>query len=498
MPFTVFVTGACVLVIEILATRILAPYFGNTIYSVSSVISVVLAALSAGYWFGGRLADRYPTKKLFFAIIAASGLLVLMMHTLQQSLLPLLGYRLPLDSGPLIISLLLFFVPSLVLGMLSPFAVALQQRECEKQGVGTTAGQIFFFSTLGSIAGSLLAGFALIPFFGIQAVIAGVGVVLFVLGIVPLAILGIERRFIVSLTLAAGGALLLVSLSAARSPGVVYDRDGLYEEIVITDGLYNGRPTRFLTQDTSNSAAMYLDSDELVYGYTRYYGLYEPFVLKPERVLALGGGAYSIPKALLADLPGTRVDVAEIEPSLVDLSKRYFNLKDDPRLTHFIKDGRRMLHDASQSYDVIFSDVYRSMYSIPAHFTTKEFMQLASDRLTDDGVFIANVIGSLRPQAPSFIWSEIKTLQQVFPQVYLFGVESPLEMETQNLIVVASKSKTRLSMDDPRWRGSRYRAVREASGHYVPIERMPLDGHRILTDDYAPVDYMTAQILPKR
>src|SRR5690606_10833246 len=97
LPFTVFVTGGCVLVIEIVAVRILAPYFGNTIYSFSSVISVVLAALSVGYWIGGRLADRHPSKKLFFGIIALSGLLVLAAQVLQTGLLPVLGYKLPLD-----------------------------------------------------------------------------------------------------------------------------------------------------------------------------------------------------------------------------------------------------------------------------------------------------------------------------------------------------------------------------------------------------------------
>jgi spermidine synthase len=498
LPFTVFVTGACVLVIEILATRILAPYFGNTIYSVSSVISVVLAALSGGYYVGGHLADRHPSKKLFFAIIAFSGLLVLLMQIVQDSLLPLLGYRLPLDVGPLIMSLILFFVPSFVLGLLSPFAVVLQQRDAKRQGLGTTAGEIFFFSTVGSIAGSLLAGFALIPFFGIQAIISGVGIVLFLLGIVPLAVYGVGRRLIVCLTLATGAALLLAAIDSPASRGVVYSRDGVYEKIVIAEGIYRGRPVRTLSQDTSNSAAMYLDSDELTYDYTKYYALYSMFMNRPERVLSIGGGAYSVPKALLADLPGTLIDTSEIEPSLIDLSRQYFNLQDDPRLTHYIKDGRRMLHDSPHRYDVIFSDVYHSMYSIPSHFTTREFMQLASDRLTGNGVFIANIIGSLRPGDRSFLWSEVKTMQQVFAQVYVFAVNSPTEEGVQNTIVVGSKSPQRLDVHDPKWRRSPYDVVRTIAGHYVATERMDLDRYLILTDNYAPVDYLASRLLPKR
>jgi spermidine synthase len=495
LPFTVFVTGACVLIIEIVATRILAPYFGNTIYSVSSVISVVLAALSAGYWIGGRLADRSPSKKIFFGIIACSGVLVLAMQVMQNSLLPALGYRLPLDIGPLIMSFVLFFVPSFTLGMLSPFAVALQQRDQKSRGVGTTAGEIFFFSTLGSIAGSLLAGFALIPFFGVQGIVAGVGVVLVLLGLVPLAAAGLSSRLVLLVLLSAGSALI-GSSAGAQPANLVYSRDGVYERISIYDGIYAGKPARFLLQDTSNSAAIFLDSDELAFDYTEYYGLFSAFTPKVDRALVIGGGAYSIPKALLADLPNAKIDVSEIEPSLPELSKKYFGLKDDPRLTHYIKDGRRMLHDTPYRYDVIFSDVYHSMYSIPQHFTTQEFMRLASDRLTNDGVFIANVIGSLKTDQQSFVWSEVKTMQKVFPQVYVFGVEDPSADETQNIIVLASKQPERLNVNDAKWRSSAYQVVREMAGHYVASERIGLGRYPIFTDDYAPVDYLAAKILP--
>jgi spermidine synthase len=498
LPAVVFLTGACVLVIEIVATRVLAPYFGNTIYSVSSVISVVLAALSVGYWFGGRLADRFPSKKLFFGIIALSGLLVLFMQFAQVVLLGEFGYKLPLASGPLVMSVVLFFVPSFVLGTLSPFAVTLLQKEAKGQGVGTTAGQIFFFSTLGSIAGSLSAGFVLIPLFGVSAILIGVGLVLFLLGIVPIAFLGIEKKFTVVVTALAGGLLLIAASSSPATPNAVYAKDGVYERITILDGFYNGRPTRFLQQDTSNSAAMYLDSDELAYSYTKYYALHNMFVPEVKRALVIGGGAYSIPKALLAELPDVWVDVSEIEPSLVELSKTYFRLPDDPRLTYYIKDGRRMLHDTPHQYDVIFSDVYQSMYAIPAHFTTKEFMELARSKLTENGIFIANLIGSLRTDGPSFIWSEVRTMQEVFPQVYLFAVVSPNHTETQNLIAVGSNNPARVDIKDIGWRASSHSVIANIADHYVDIKEIDLARYPILTDDYAPVDYLTSKVLPRR
>jgi spermidine synthase len=279
---------------------------------------------------------------------------------------------------------------------------------------------------------------------------------------------------------------------------VVYAHDGVYEKLTIFDAVYKGHPTRFLLQDTSNSAAMFLDSDELAFDYSHYYILHELFVPEVKQVLVMGGGAYSLPKAYLKALPNAHIDTSEIEPSLIALSKKYFRLPDDPRMTNYIEDGRRMLHDTPKQYDVIFSDVYHSMYSIPAHFTTTEFMNLAHDHLTSNGVFIANLIGSAEQTDRSFIWSEIKTMQQVFPQVYLFATDSPLDAGAQNLIAVGSMNKTRLDVNDPRLLQSPRQAIRELAGHYIATERIDLRRYPVLTDDYAPIDYLTAAALPKK
>jgi len=190
LPIAVFLTGACVLIVEIVATRVLSPFYGNTIFTVSSVISVILAALSVGYYAGGRFADRHPSLRWFFGIILLSGLVLLLFHFIGIITLPILGYALSISVGPLVSSLLLFFLPAFLLGTLSPYAVKLQSVNFPEQGVGSVAGKIFFWSTLGSIVGSLLAGFILIPYFGVNQIIIANGVVLFFLGLIPLLILG--------------------------------------------------------------------------------------------------------------------------------------------------------------------------------------------------------------------------------------------------------------------------------------------------------------------
>ncbi|OGC45428.1 hypothetical protein A2V49_03075, partial [candidate division WWE3 bacterium RBG_19FT_COMBO_34_6] len=382
IPVVVFLTGACVLVIEIVATRILSPYYGNTIFTVSSVISIVLAALSFGYYFGGKLADKNPSEKIFYSIILTSGFSIILLHFLMLFLLPLLGFVLSITVGPLVSAILLFFLPSLLLGTLSPFAIKLQRQYFPKKGIGSITGEIFFWSTLGSIFGSLFTGFVLIPRFGINQIILSVAIILILLGLIPLIRLGLSKKKIFKIILfCIIGIYLMHSISQLEGKNTIYSRDGVYERITIYDGKYDDRLARFFKQDRSSSGAMFLDSDELVYNYTKYYSIYKVFKPDINRALVIGGGAYSIPKALLKDLPNAMIDVSEIEPSLYESAQKYFKLNDTKRLTNYTDDGRRLLHDNANMYDLIFSDVYYSLYSIPAHFTTQEFFELAKSRL---------------------------------------------------------------------------------------------------------------------
>lgn len=498
LPLTVFLTGAGVLIIEVVATRILSPYFGNTIFTVSSVLTVVLAALSLGYYIGGRISDIKPDKSIFFGIILLGGLSVLVLYWMQVLFLPSLGNLLPLTFGPLVTSVLLFFVPSLLLGMLSPFAIKLAQVKSKGRGLGSVVGGIFFFSTMGSIAGSLAAGYLLVPYFGVGAIILGVGFGLVILGIIPLLVLGMDRKTAIKI----GVLVMILTLGygfLTPHTEALYDKNGLYEKITIVDGEYGGRDTRFLFQDSSAAGAMFLDGDDLVYEYTKYHALNEVFTPEVNRALFIGGGAYSMPKALLGDLPNAHIDALEIEPDLINLSEKYFNLPtDNPNLNTPIADGRRFLHDTKENYDYIFSDVYDSYYSIPMHFTTEEFFQLSYDKLNDNGVFIANVIGSLDQQTPSFLWSEVRTMQTVFPNVYVFGVESAESPEIQNLILVGHKDPTPVLFEQEKFSGSRHEVIRGLAGQQVNIHKFDLSKYPVLTDDYAPVESWTGELLRRR
>jgi len=501
LPFVVFITGACVLIIEIVAVRALSPHYGNTIFTVSSVISVILAALSIGYYAGGKFADKHPSLRWFFGIILVSGLVVPAIHFLGLLILPILSVSLSLASGPLVSSLLLFLVPALLLGTLSPYAIKLQSVQVPEQGVGSISGKIFFWSTLGSIIGSLLAGFVLIPNFGIDSIFIATGVVLFLLGFIPLVIFGFDKKQLTKSVLA---VLVLVGITVFAIQQIegdaLYSKDGIYEKITIYDSTQGSRPIRVFQQDRSASGAMFLDSDDptdLVYGYTKYYSLYKIFKPDVQNALVIGGGAYSIPKALLAELPNATIDVSEIEPSLFDLAKQYFKVEENPNLHNYTEDGRRLLRDSDKKYDLIFSDVYYSLFSVPAHFTTQEFFTISKEKLSDDGVFIANLIGDLSRQQPSLIFAEIKTFQSVFPNSYFFAIETPEKTDSQNIILIGYNSDKEIDLSAPSIVQNPNPIISSLRNKVINLDRYDLSPYPILTDNYSPVEYLTAEVLQR-
>lgn len=485
LPCVVFITGACILIVEVLATRVLAPYFGSTITTVSSVIGVVLGALSVGYYLGGRVADARPSTHIFYGLITASGISVFVLEALLLFALPSVGYALPLVSGPLIASLALFFVPSALLGCLSPFAITLQKKKFPDVGIGTLSGEIFFWSTMGSIAGSLSAGFVLIPQWGTHVILVGMGSVLVVLGGGGVflsrsrarRIAGVLGALIIVLTIGPG---LLASADAYRN-SFLHLEDGVYERIALFDGIYKERPTRFLQQDRSSSSAMFLDSDELVFEYTKYYQLATRNVSAVRYALVLGVGAYSVPKALLADYPDAIVDVVDIEPGLEALSKEFFNLYDDPRLHTYTYDARRFLRNPPHQYDVIFSDIYASLYSLPVHAATREFFAELKKALAPDGIVVANVIGSLSRQEPSLTFSLARTMQEEFNTTAFFAVQSPEELMPQNIMFVGINGEKHL--DAGEWEQKR-----------IDLRRYDLSRYPIFTDVHAPVERTTLKL----
>lgn len=251
------------------------------------------------------------------------------------------------------------------------------------------------------------------------------------------------------------------------------------KQIKILDAKYKGRQARFLRIGKSHSSCMFLDTEnplDMSYEYTKYSLLYKAFDNKIDNVLVMGAGAYSVPKALLAELPHAHVDVCDIEPALFELAKQYFRLTTGPRLNNITADCRDFLRSASKKYDFIFVDVYSSN-SIPEQFTTSEFFRLAKSKLNTHGIIMMNIIGDLSKKLyPSFVFSELKTFLSVFPNSYVFGVKSGAESGRQNIIFLGHNNAVKMSLKlNPE--------LKFVEGKLINLDSFNLDKYTIFTDN---------------
>lgn len=483
-------SGGVLLALEIVASRVVAPFFGNSVYVWGSLIGVFLAALSLGYVLGGRIATQWPSPGPFLALIFASGACIYPIPHVAGTILGwIAAHNYGPRADPLLGSTALFFLPSALLGTVSPYAVRLRARSVE--GIGNVAGMLYALSTLGSIVGTLLAAFVLISALGVRAIIQILGATE-----MGLALLGFlwTRRVRAGTGVAAGIAVVLGLTSTVPSdgPDVVYARDTIYHRITVSDtgDLRYLKLDRYWQSGRDKSAPL-----RTVFPYTDY--LHLPLLFRPEirRVLFVGLGGGTAPGRFHHDYPGVAIEVAEIDPEVVTTARRYFDLPQDGRLVVHIQDGRLWLRRTAERYDLIVLDAYL-IDTIPFHLATREFYAAAAARLTSGGVVASNVIGALRGPQSRLFRAIYKTFRSAFPHVYVFPVNGELPQALQNIILVGTAGR-RLSRAEI----VALAASAQKTGK-VRIDTLlrdagdlfegPIDTHDVplLTDDYAPTDIL--------
>lgn len=490
LEIVVFTTGLGIMVFEIVGSRVLAPYVGTTTGVWSVLIGTILMALSVGYWWGGRIADRKADYKNLSRIIFAAGIFVGLTALFKQPVINFFdAYFTRFESESFILSLILFCPGSFFMAAVSPYAVRL--RLANPKDSGEVVGKLYSVSTVGSIAGAFLAGLVLIPLIGSTEILYALSILL-----ILISILAFTERNLKAKTAAA----IIVGVTAFFGSKIDYHFLPLdfieteYQDIALVSGidkvsdLDNGNPTGrpilqvFTGPDTVQSAMFTDKDDDLVLPYTEVLSVLSNY-FKPKigSVLVVGGGVYSLPKYYLKKDPDTKVDVVEIDKEMTSIAKQYFNLPDDPRLISYAQDGRTYLNRNEKKYDVIVMDSFKT-YVVPFQLTTLETAKAVYNSLSDDGVILINMIQSIEGDSGKFFREEYKTYKQVFPQLYVFRVQQPDPSVIQNILLVASKSPQRdpLTSTDERtasylehvWTGS------------------AADDVKVLTDNYAPdVDY---------
>lgn len=485
LEITVFVCGAVVMVFEIIGSRLLSPFIGTSTYVWTSLIGVILASLSLGYWYGGRLADRRPDVRLLATMIFIGGGLISVTLLIKDIVLSsIAGFSVGLEIKGLIASLLLFAPASVCLGMVTPFAVRLKMTSVET--TGSTVGRLYALSTVGSIVGTFAAGFFLIPTLGSVRTLYTIAGCLILLSflLVPLAV---SRANIAAvIVLIAGITLSEASAVVLREKNGLHDIDTEYSRVQVfnTTDPASGRPIRALATDPYFvQSAAFLDSDDLVLDYGRFYHLIGHFKPDLTQTLIIGGAGYSFPREYLRRYPGARLDVVEIDPQMTGIAREFFRLQNDPRLTIIHEDGRMYINRGEgRKYDAVLMDAFGSLFTVPTHLTTVEAVSHLNRMLKDDGVVVFNLGAAISGEGSKFLEAELATYRQVFPHVYLFKVNADYPDERmQNLIIAASKAP-----DPPPFVSADPKMWALFAHYYTPQYPMPMP---VLTDDLAPVEY---------
>jgi spermidine synthase len=350
----------------------------------------------------------------------------------------------------------LFALPSLLLGMVSPFIVRLAMRDVGSSG--ETVGRFSALSSAGSILGTFLGGFVLISIFASGTILLLVAAALaFVACLLYRSVWKKAAAICVAFLLLTAGT----KVWGMPMMPVGEHLDTRYNHIWVAEQTRpNGRRARYLMTAAVWEGAqsiIYTDNpSELVSDYTKFYDLafyYNPGV---KNILMLGGGGYCVPRHLVATrsddlrLPTFSMDVVEIDPGITNTARKYFSLQDSPALSIHHEDARIFLNRAARdplrkgSYDAVFADVFGSWYSIPFHLTTVEAAQAMSDLLTPDGVLVSNVISSLYGPRSGVLHGIYAALSKVFPRVLLFPARDSSRayaQSRQNIMVVAFKSE---------------------------------------------------------
>jgi spermidine synthase len=474
-----FVVGAASLGAEIGAARLLAPFFGDSTFVWANTIATILVGLAAGYWLGGRLADRRPQLSVMCALIATAALLLAVVPFVAGPLLRTASSALAdVSAGAFIGSLVgvlgLVFVPVCLLGAVAPFTIRLSVAEVA--GAGKVSGRIYAVSTMGSLVGTFLAALLLIPLIGTRKTF-----LVFALSLALVAMVGLPRRLaVVPLAVA---ALFFVPVGAVKPPGpgerLLYEEETPYQYARVLE-----RPDgeRLLELDEGQAVhSVYRPGSFLTGGYWDD-SLVLPFATRsapPRRIAILGDAAGSMARAYGHFFPGTRIDAVEIDGDVTAIGRRFFRLR-APHLRTITADARVFIRTAGPRYDVIILDAYRQPY-IPFQLTTREFFEEVRERLSPGGVVLVNVG---HPEGSDELEKVLAaTMESSLP----FVVSEPFD-RTNTWLVGAMRRPRGARIVAARWRlASPLDPLASRAGRRM---RPAPKGGEVYTDDRAPIEWL--------
>lgn len=481
----VLIGGASVMVVEILGSRVLAPSFGTTLHVWSALITVTLAALAVGYAVGGRLADRRPGLGTLMTVMAIAAGTLLLSDVITRPVLRA-AYGTGMVTGTFVAAILLFLPTLFLLGMVSPMSVRAAANE---QQLGTSVGNLYALSTVGSVAGSLSVSLLLIPNMTVHAAMIATAIAL---SIIPLIYLLTRSRKQAALLLVVGMAL---GVTTTKVLGDEADREIFYKneaypvtarvpssygDLVVSDH----KGVRYLFLNGVQQGSMIGDVS-----YARYaYGLERLATAKgtPKKMLIWGLGAGVYARAMAE--AGTQVTVIEIDPMSEKVAREHFGLPSSVKV--IIGDARTETVRLTEKYDVIVLDAF-SGDTPPFHLLTQEAFQSLKECLAPNGLIVANIVGGISGDESRVVSSVVATMETVFGKISVFSPNWYLSGKRPNFVSTMFLVTGDLPETPAPFTMKVYEEIRRSN--YIDSVlasrlELPRDKAVILTDDYAPLE----------
>ena len=442
LEITTFIAGATGMIIELVASRILSPYLGNSNLIWTCIIGMMLAFMSIGYFIGGKISDKHPKRNLLSLFLLDSATFISLIPMIEiYAIEPISKTNLNLPLLAIICSTITFGIPSMFLATASPFAVKLKDKDLEE--IGGVSGRMSALSTIGSIVGTFLAGFVLIPKLGVKNIILLVVIVLVILSYLIYEDKDIKYTIKIIATLVILVSLVLVGkkMFLQKHEDIILDTDSEYSRIWIKKFTNNSGKEYNTLEVDKGYESIASGEKNLTADYLKYYDLFNYYQENTENVLMIGGAAYTYPSYFLEQYKDKKIDVVEIDSKMTELAEKYFDLNtQNENLNIYHEDGRRYINTTQNKYDCILIDAFKGI-NVPFQLTTEEALIQAKRNLNENGIVITNIISALDGKNANFIKYEYATYKKVFKDVKIFKVQNGMfnDDELQNLILVGFK-----------------------------------------------------------
>ncbi len=497
LALAVFTAGMTSLAVELLASRLLGNVFGTSNLVWANIIGLILVYLTAGYFIGGRWADRSPNPRTFYSLLAWAAFTACLVPLVAQPVLRFAAkavenFDAAVMGGSFLSVLVLFAVPVTLLGCVSPFAIRLALTD--SRFAGQVSGRIYAISTLGSIVGTFAPTLWLVPTIGTLRSFLLFGLLLMLVAFVGLWLAERRRALLLLWMPVVIIVLAAFSLSGPLKPtaGLIEERESAYNFIQVVER----DNTRYLLLNEGQGIHSIYNASQLETFGTWDYFLAAPFFNAPPHLRAqvanlglVGLAAGTIARQYTAVFGPIPIDGIEIDPGIVDVGRRYFDMN-EPNLNVIVQDGRWALAHSKNRYSVIGVDAYRLPY-IPWNLTTKEFFEDVRAHLSDDGVLVINVGRTFTDRR--LIEAMAGTLESVFPSIYVVDIPN-----TFNSILYATVQPTQagnLAANMALMDTSTPLLLRDAAMHAVDNLQPTPRSTVVFTDDLAPVEQLTNSIV---